>query len=103
MRTRVSFLIAGLLLAHGPVSQAQTQAPDRGSDPIRILTGRLDLEQYKATLQGLTRFGDRRQGTQRNRDAVDWIEAQLRSYGCTTTERITYTFPPPDSPERAPG
>jgi Peptidase family M28 len=60
---------------------------------------RLDLEHYKATIKGLTQFGDRRQGTKRNRDAVDWIEAQLKSYGCTNTERITYTYTPP--PPRA--
>src|SRR4029453_7009766 len=52
-----------------------------------------DLEKYKATIKGLTQFGDRRQGTKRNRDAVDWIEAQLKSYGCTNTERITYQYP----------
>jgi hypothetical protein len=61
-------------------------------DPIRTMVGRLDLEKYKATLRGLQRFGDRRQGTSRNRAAVDWIEAQLKSYGCTNTERITYRF-----------
>ena len=54
------------------------------------MVGRLDLEKYKATIKGLTQFGDRRQGTERNREAVDWIEAQLKSYGCTNTERITY-------------
>ena len=59
---------------------------------IRALVGQLDLEQYKATIKGLTQFGDRRQGTARNRAAVDWIEAQLKSYGCTNTERITYDF-----------
>jgi hypothetical protein len=59
---------------------------------IRSLVGQLDLEQYKATVKGLTQFGDRRQGTARNRAAVDWIEAQLKSYGCTNTERITYEF-----------
>src|SRR4029453_4977891 len=53
-----------------------------------------DLEKYKATIKGLTQFGDRRQGTKRNRDAVDWIEAQLKSYGCTNTERITYEYRP---------
>jgi hypothetical protein len=57
------------------------------------MVGRLDLERYKATLRGLQQFGDRRQGTSRNRAAVDWIEAQLKSYGCTNTERITYDFP----------
>src|SRR6516164_7335279 len=75
-------------------SQQTTVAPN--DDPKRVLVGRLDLERYKATLRGLTQFGDRQQGTDRNRAAVDWIEAQLKSYGCTT-ERIRYTYnaPPP--------
>ena len=52
----------------------------------------------KATVKGLTQFGDRRQGTDRNRAAVDWIEAQLKSYGCPT-ERIKYVYdPPPPNP-----
>ena len=62
------------------------------SDPVRILVQRLDLEKYKATIKGLTRFGDRRQGTARNRAAIDWIEAQLKSYGCANTERLKYQF-----------
>jgi hypothetical protein len=61
-------------------------------DSIRTLVGRLDLERYKATIKGLTQFGDRRQGTARNRAAVDWIEAQLKSYGCSNTERIKYEY-----------
>jgi hypothetical protein len=68
------------------------QAPDTTNDPVRIITRRLDLEQYKATIKGLTQFGDRRQGTARNRAAVDWIEAQLKSYGCSNTERIKYDY-----------
>jgi hypothetical protein len=64
-------------------------------DPIATMTGRLNLEQYKATIKELTRFGDRRQGTDRNRAALDWIEAQLKSYGCTNTERIRYEYTPP--------
>ena len=59
---------------------------------IRTLVSQLDLERYKATVKGLTQFGDRRQGTARNRAAVDWIEAQLKSYGCSNTERITYNY-----------
>jgi len=70
-------------------------AADTANDPIRTLVSRLELEKYKATVKGLTQFGDRRQGTKRNRDAVDWIEAQLKSYGCTNTERITYMYQPP--------
>ena len=50
------------------------------------------MEKYKATIEGLTEFGDRQQGTDRNRAAVDWIESQLKSYGCTNTERIRYTY-----------
>jgi len=72
-------------------ASVQTPAPD---DPIKTLVSRLDLEKYKATIKGLTQFGDRRQGTARNRSAIDWIEAQLKSYGCTNTERITYTYTP---------
>jgi hypothetical protein len=71
--------------------QAQVDAAD---DPVKILVDRLDLEKYKATLKGLTQFGDRRQGTDRNRAAIDWIEAQLKSYGCTNTERLRYEYQP---------
>ena len=59
------------------------------------MVARLELEKYKATIKGLTQFGDRRQGTDRNRAAIDWIEAQLKSYGCTNTERLKYVYPPP--------
>ena len=75
-------------------ASAQAPAPQTADDPIRTLVGRLDLERYKATLKGLTQFGDRRQGTDRNRAATDWIEAQLKSYGCTNTERIRYEYAP---------
>lgn len=78
--------------------------PPAASDTAtaRALVERLDLERYKATIKGLTQFGDRRQGTDRNRAAVDWIEAQLKSYGCTNTERLTYDYqPPPPAPAAA--
>lgn len=82
-----------------PVQQAagaaQTPAIPAPEDPIKTIVGRLDLEKYKATIKGLTQFGDRRQGTDRNRAAVNWIEAQLKSYGCTNTERIKYDYQPP--------
>jgi Peptidase family M28 len=66
-------------------------------EAVKALLARLDLERYKATIKGLTQFGDRRQGTERNRKAVDWIEAELKSYGCPT-ERLTYEYktPPPN-------
>ncbi len=83
--------IALLTISLTAQQPAATPAP-AAADPIRSLVSRLDLEKYKATVKGLTQFGDRRQGTERNRKAVDWIEAQLKSYGCTNTERVKYTF-----------
>jgi Peptidase family M28 len=74
-----------------PPAPGTAAAP--ADDPVRALVTRLDLEKYKATIKGLTPFGDRRQGTDRNRAAVDWIEAQLRSYGCPT-ERVRYVYEP---------
>jgi hypothetical protein len=94
--------LAGLAAAPlAAQTRARTTAPtDSAVDPIKEMVARLDLAQYKATIKGLTQFGDRRQGTDRNRAAVDWIEAQLKSYGCTPTARITYDFEPP--PPRQP-
>jgi hypothetical protein len=80
---------------------AQAEAQREGPDPVATLVARLGLDSYKATLKGLTRFGDRRQGTQRNRDAVDWIEAQLQAVGCTNTARVTYTYAPEPRPQRS--
>jgi Peptidase family M28 len=80
--------------APAPQAVNAPQAAD-DNDPVRMLVGRLDLEKYKATIKGLTQFGDRRQGTDRNRAAIDWIEAQLKSYGCTNTERVKYDYQPP--------
>jgi hypothetical protein len=81
---------------------AYCQAQNAATDPVKVLVGRLDLESYIATIKGLTRFGDRREGTARNRAALDWIEAQLRSYGCTNTERVKYVYDrPPQPPQPA--
>jgi len=94
MKTLVALLFAGFLV---PTWLQSAQAP-QSDDPIATLVGRLDLEKYKATIKGLTQFGDRRQGTDRNRAAVDWIEAQLKSYGCPTGRiHYEYTAPPPNS------
>jgi hypothetical protein len=84
----------------------QAQPQPAVNDPIRDLVGRLDLDLYKATIRGLSQFGDRREGTTRNRAAVDWIEAQLKSHGCANTERIKYTYnaqpqPAPSAPSAA--
>jgi hypothetical protein len=77
------FLLGTLVLAAG-LSAQTVNAP---SDPVPIVVGRLQLERYKAHIKGLTQFGDRMQGTQRNRDAIDWLEKQLRSFGYSNVER----------------
>lgn len=92
--TAVAALLLPALLA--PTASAQRAVlPDQvfpvdSADPVALLVSQLNLESYKATIKALTQFGDRRAGTDRNRAAIDWIEAQLKSYGCTNTERITY-------------
>ena len=96
----------GLLIAAASPIAAQTftiSATDTANDPVQTLVSRLDLEKYKNTIKGLAQFGDRRQGTKRNRDAVDWIEAQLKQYGCQNVERITYTYDPASRPPRTGG
>jgi hypothetical protein len=93
MRTHALVMMLAALCASGTVGRAQGQSAPKVDEGIKTLVSRLELERYKATLKGLTQFGDRRQGTERNRKAVDWIEAQLKSYGCPT-ERIKYEYNP---------
>ncbi|WP_077033280.1 M28 family peptidase [Pelomonas sp. KK5] len=90
--TRKALLAATSLLAL--LGNVHAQQP--AADPIAKVIAELKLENYKATIKGLTQFGDRRQGTERNRKALDWIEAQLKSYGCTNTERLQYMFTEPE-------
>src|SRR5690606_3762693 len=60
---------------------------------IARVVARLDFDSYKALIKGLTAFGDREQGTERNERANDWIEQQLRSWGYET-ERVRYEYRP---------
>jgi hypothetical protein len=94
--TTLGFNSAGRFFISSALAQPATAAAPQAaeSDPIKIMVARLDLERYKATIKGLTQFGDRRQGTDRNRAAIDWIEARLRSYGCTNTARLEYSYFP---------
>ncbi|MGH9347612.1 MAG: M28 family peptidase [Vicinamibacterales bacterium] len=93
MRPTLSILIITSIVVASRLSPAAAQG-EAIADPVRVLVDRLDVERYKATIKGLTAFGDRRQGTDRNRAAIDWIEAQLKSYGCTNTERLKYEYQP---------
>jgi hypothetical protein len=93
--TSILAAACGIVVLCGGTAKAQNGAgQDTAYDPVGVLVSRLDLEKYKATIKGLAQFGDRRQGTKRNRDAVDWIEAQLKSYGCQNIERVTYEYNP---------
>jgi hypothetical protein len=97
MRIILPVIICSALVAAATPARAQSDAPP---DPVKSLVERLELDKYKATVKGLTQFGDRRQGTERNRAAVDWIEAQLKSYGCPT-DRIKYAYDPPPPNQNA--
>lgn len=97
--SRITTICGLLSVALATGSTASEQEAD--ADPIRILVSRLSLESYKSTLKGLSQFGDRRQGTTRNRNAVDWIEQQLTDAGCDDVERLTYIYDPEPRPPRA--
>ncbi|HEY5220124.1 MAG TPA: M20/M25/M40 family metallo-hydrolase [Gemmatimonadaceae bacterium] len=101
LTTAVVALSAALALT-ADAQQAETPA-QQADDPITTLVSRLTLDQYKANIKSLTEFGDRRQGTERNRKAVDWIEAQLKSYGCSDVQRLTYDYEPPAPRARGAG
>src|ERR1700732_2259506 len=103
-RSTAAIAIAIVLAAIPATSvPAAGETAAKQADPIRALVERLDLQRYKATIKGLTQFGDRRQGTDRNRAAVDWIEAQLKSYGCPNIGRIKYEYQPPPPVSRPAG
>jgi hypothetical protein len=87
------FVLTGVLAAFGqPLAAQQRMARDAN---VQTLVSRLELGRYRSTIESLSQFGDRRQGTRRNRDAVEWIEAQLKLYGCAGVERLTYQYTTP--------
>ena len=94
-----AIIAAVIVCACTIVARAAKPKPQSGAsasnDEAKVLVGRLDLERYKATIKGLTQFGDRREGTERNRRAIDWIEAQLKSYGCPNITRLKYDYKEP--------
>jgi hypothetical protein len=79
--------------ASAPNARAPMTAVDSA---VQQVVARLDFQSYKNIIRGLSEFGDREQGTERNARAVDWIEEQLKSWGYTT-ERIKYVYVGRDS------
>ncbi|MFM1886500.1 MAG: hypothetical protein RL026_1657 [Pseudomonadota bacterium] len=95
---RTSLLLRCVLpLLLPAVACPATPAPD----PVALFVSQLSLERYKATIKALTQFGDRREGTARNRAANDWIEQQLRAYGCSDVQRMVYEYAPPPARARS--
>jgi|TARA_B110000116_G_scaffold35031_1_gene27002 hypothetical protein len=97
--SRALALVTASICLIGMPSYVEAQESEE-VDMVGDLVARLNLDSYKETIKGLTQFGDRRQGTDRNLAAVDWIEEQLESYGCKT-ERLYYDFNP--TPRRSSG
>ena len=63
------------------------QTANAPSPAVRTVVGRLELDRFKAHIKGLAQFGDRIQGSDRNRKAIDWLEQQLKAFGYTNVER----------------
>ncbi len=101
MQARPGPLLNSLLLTLALTLPAYSGAQQEGDDLVRELVSRLELDSYKDVIRELTRFGDRRQGTERNRRAVDWIQQHLEMVGCPT-QRLEYVYDPEPSPPRAP-
>jgi hypothetical protein len=80
----ITTFVTGIAILISSLSGQNTVAP---SDAVRAVVARLDLERYKAHIKGLAQFGDRMQGAERNRDAIDWLEIQLKAFGYTNVER----------------
>lgn len=84
MKEALMRLVVGtVILATAP----SAQSPNALSDAVRPVVDRLELERFKAHIKGLAQFGDRMAGTPRNRDAIDWLETQLRSFGYSNVVR----------------
>ena len=77
-------LLVGTLVLAAGFSAQRANAP---ADLVRTIVGRLELVRYKAHIKGLAQFGDRMQGTERNRGAIAWLDQQLRSFGYTNVQR----------------
>ena len=83
-----------ILMAAASLDAQQPAAPAAANDPIRTLVSRLDLEKYKATIKGLTAFGDRRQGTSATARPSTGSKRSSRATAAPT-ERVSYEYKTP--------
>src|SRR5947199_8842044 len=86
MRLFVETFLGTMIL----VCIASGQTANAPSEQIRTVVGRLSLDRFKAHIKGLAQFGDRMQGSDGNRKAIDWLEQQLKAFGYTNVERQGY-------------
>ena len=91
-RTLLLTLCAMALGCNERTSPRPRPVVESSYESVRSVVDRLDFERYKAVIRELTQFGDRQQGTERNREAVDWVERQLISYGHTNVARHGYMY-----------
>ena len=100
MKSRLIGVFALLASTAGVEAQQDAVLGITPQPDITAMVRRLDLERFKGLIKGLTQFGDRRQGTARNRAALDWIEARLKEAGCANTERLHYEYQPANAAGR---
>jgi hypothetical protein len=60
-------------------------------EAVKLVVDRLSFDGYKQLIKGLTQFGERRQGTEQNVKAMEWIEEQLKGWGYKV-ERMSYEY-----------
>lgn len=66
-----------------------TPAVEDGQPAAQTLVDRLDFELFRSNVETLAAFGTRYWNTEGNRQALDWIEARLASFGYQV-ERHTF-------------
>ena len=93
-----------MVAAQEPERRRPAQSAAAQPDPnIKAMVDRLDLEKFKATIKGLTQFGDRRQGTDRNRRRSTGLKRSSRATAARTpSASLTPTHPPAASDPNAP-
>ena len=91
--TRIaSFAFAAAIIAISCHSDNTSPGPDDVELAVEASVERLSLVNYKDAVFGLSSFGDRTQGTAANQSALDWLEAELESYGYTNVTRHSFTY-----------
>jgi len=90
-----TLLVPGLALVIGCSDPAEPHFPDPGgtewASDIGGLLQRVDRARFLANIQILAGFGDRRQGTESNLAAGNWIEQELAAYGYQV-QRHTFLY-----------